>query len=103
MQKLTNLSIATLHLLPPTLVLHVPRARSALQVLMDLPHASTQDLEAQRVWEQAGPEGHAGNAAIEGDAPVAGGGLQVVLQLYCSRAAHDLMVQSAGLLACSAW
>ena len=48
-----------------------------LQELMDLPHASTQDLEAQRQWEQGSPESRAGNAAIEGDAPVAGGGLQV--------------------------
>ena len=66
--------------------LHVPPDCTALQELMDLPHASTQDLEAQRRWEQAGPEGHAGNAAIEGDAPVAGGGLQVGVPaaLHCT-------------------
>lgn len=45
--------------------------------LADLPHASTADFADQREWE-ADPEGQAGNAAIEGDAPAAGGGLQAV-------------------------
>lgn len=51
-------------------------AAAVLQELADLPHASAADLERQREWERH-PESWPAHAAIAGDAPVAGGGLQV--------------------------
>jgi hypothetical protein len=51
-------------------------ANSTQQELSNLPRASPADLQRQRDWEQSGRGGGA-NAAIEGDAPAAGDGMQV--------------------------
>lgn len=46
--------------------------------LSDLPHASPEDYARQRAWEATLRRRRGGSAAVEGDAPAAGDGLQVV-------------------------
>ncbi|PRW50855.1 serine threonine- kinase isoform A [Chlorella sorokiniana] len=46
--------------------------------LSGLPHASADDFARQRAWEAAPRRRRGGSAAVEGDAPAAGDGMQVV-------------------------